>query len=198
MVDLSSSRSSREEAETRTVSSLNSGMNKFTISAVIQDQSTPRQVRFGQVDQQLTKISSEFDEKRFCIRLIGEVNIASTYREDIDGWTEDKKVKSIVSNDWHSHIGPEELARKCNAGIQTAKDTLEVMTQHGVCTAVQPMARRLIVDYFHFHRPLFQGTWFANTLMSKVKSIRVNKCANAFTKGKFKKVVPMTVRSESG
>ena len=34
--------------------------------------------------------------------------------------------------------------------------------------------------------------------MSKVKSIRGNKCANIFTQGKFSKVVPMTARSESG
>ena len=34
--------------------------------------------------------------------------------------------------------------------------------------------------------------------MSKVKSIRGNKCANIFTQGKLNKVVPMTTRSESG
>ena len=34
--------------------------------------------------------------------------------------------------------------------------------------------------------------------MSKVKSIRGNKCANIFTQGKFTKVVPMTEGSESG
>ena len=34
--------------------------------------------------------------------------------------------------------------------------------------------------------------------MSKVKSIRGNKCANVFTQGKFTKVVLMTARSESG
>ena len=34
--------------------------------------------------------------------------------------------------------------------------------------------------------------------MSKVKSITGNKCANIFTQGKFAKVVPMTVHSESG
>ena len=34
--------------------------------------------------------------------------------------------------------------------------------------------------------------------MSKVKSIRGNKCANIFTQGKFTKVVPITDHSESG
>ena len=34
--------------------------------------------------------------------------------------------------------------------------------------------------------------------MSKVKSIKGNKCANLFTRSKFTKVVPMIARSESG
>ena len=138
----------------------------------------------------MLKISSTFDERTFCKRLISSVNIASTYRND--------EVKSINSNDRHSQIGPEELARKWNVGIQTAKDTLEVTTQHGVRTSVQPMTRRLRVDHLHLHRPLLRGTWFADTLMSRVQSIRGNKCANIYTQGKFTKVVPMTARSESG
>ena len=157
-----------------------------------------RQVRFGQVEQQLMKISSTFDERTFCKRLIGKVNIASTYRKDVDGWTENRRVGSINSNDRHSQIRPGELARKWNVGIQTAKDTLDVTTQHSVRTAVQPMTRRLRVDRLHLHRPLLRGTWFADTLITKVKSIRGNKCANIFTQGEFTKAVPITARSEPG
>ena len=182
----------------RIVISLTSGMNRRTISAVRQEKSVSRKVIFVQVEQKLMKISSTFDEKTFRKRLIGKVNIASTYREDVDGWIENRRVGSIDSNDRHSKIGPEELARKWNVGIQTAKDTLDVTTQHSVRTAVQPMTRRLRVDRLHLHRPLLRETWFAETLMSKVKSIISNKCANIFTQGKFTKVVPMTARSESG
>ena len=153
----------------RIVCSLTSGMNRRAISAVIQEQIVSRQVRFGQVEQQLMKIPPTFDERTFCKRLIGKFNIASTYREDVDGWTENRRVSSIDSNDRHSHIGPEELARKCNVSIQTAKVTLNVTTQHGVCTAVQPMTRRLRVDHLHLHRTLLRGTWFVDTLMSKAK-----------------------------
>ena len=197
-VNLISGRSSHEEAEMRIVRSLTSGMNRCTVSAVRQEQSVSRQVRFGQFEQQLMKILSTFDERTFCKRLIGKVNIASTYREDVDGWTENRSVSSIDSNDRHSHIGPEELARKCNVGIQTAKDNLDITTQHGVCTAVQPMTRQLRVHHLHLNRPLLRGTWLADTLISKVKSIKGNKCTNIFMQGKFTKVVPMTERSESG
>ena len=122
--------------------SLTSGINRRTVSAVRQEQSVSRQVRFLQVEQQLMKISSTFEERMFCKILIDKVNIASTYCKDVNGSTENRRVGSIDSNDRHSHIGPEELARKCNVGIQTVKDTLYVTTQHGVRTTVQPMTRR--------------------------------------------------------
>ena len=141
IVNLSSGRSSHKEAEIRIFCSLTSGMNRRMISAVRQERIVSRQVRFGHVEQQLMKISSTFDERTFCKRLIGKVNIASTHREDVDGWTENRRISSINSNDRHSQIGPEELARKWNVGIHTAKDTLNVKMEHGVCTAVQPMMR---------------------------------------------------------
>ena len=125
----------------RIVCSLASGMNRPTISAVRQGKRFSRQVRFGQVEQQLMKITSTFDERTFCKRLIGKINIASTYCKDVDGWTKNRRVSSIDSNYRHSHIGPEELARKWNVGIKTANDTLDITTQHGVCTAVQSMTR---------------------------------------------------------
>ena len=46
--------------------------------------------------------------------------------------------------------------------------------------------------------PLLRGTWYAYTLLYKVKSIRGNTCANIFTQGRFTKVVPMTARSDAG
>ena len=93
-------------------------------------------------------------KERSVKRLIGRVNIASTYREDVGGWTENRRVSSIESNYRHSQIGPEELARKWNVGIQTSKDALDVTTQHGVCTAVKTMKIQLRVDHLHLHRPL--------------------------------------------
>ena len=65
------------------------------ISVVRQEQNVSRQVRFEQVKQQLMKISSTFDVRTLCKRLIGKVNIASTYCKDVDGWTENRRVGSI-------------------------------------------------------------------------------------------------------
>ena len=54
------------------------------------------------------------------------------YRDDIDEAIEKRKGLSVLTMDRHSKVGPEELSRKWNIGLQTAKDTLEVTTQHGI------------------------------------------------------------------
>ena len=60
------------------ICSFTSIMSKRDISAMLRDQSNSRQVCFGQVEQELTKIVTVFDERTFCRRFIGSVNIATT------------------------------------------------------------------------------------------------------------------------
>ena len=76
-------------------------MSKRAVSVILRDQSNSRQVRFGQVEQELTKIATVFDERKLCRRLIGAVNIATTFRDDIDGWAEDHRVQIIITNNRH-------------------------------------------------------------------------------------------------
>ena len=110
---------------------------------MLRDKTNYRQVSFGQVEQEITKIATVFDERTFCRRLIGAVNIETTFREYIDGWVEERRVQSIIINDRHSKIVQYELSRKWNIGLQTTKDTLAATIQHGVRTAVHLMSRRL-------------------------------------------------------
>ena len=77
---------------------------------------------------ELGKTSCAYDTKEFCDRLISAVNIATAYRANIDQWNEEQKVSSIILNERHSKVTPEELASKWNIGIQTAKDTIRVTT----------------------------------------------------------------------
>ena len=49
----------------------------------------------------------------------------------------------------------------------------------------------------YYVRRVLRGMWYVDTLLSKVKSIRGNNCANVFTQVRFKKVVPMTARSDA-
>jgi hypothetical protein len=189
---------SREQAEMRTIRSLTTGIPKRQLAALKQQEMDSRAVIWGQVEEELDKVSSTLNERTFCNKLIGAVNIATTYREDIDEAIQRRKESSVITTDRHSKVGPEELARKWNIGLQAAKDTLEVTTQHGVRTAVHPMARRVRVDHLHLHRPRLRGNWYADTLLAKVKSRLGNTCANVFTQGKFTKVEPMMARTEAG
>jgi hypothetical protein len=95
--------------------------------------------------------SRVYDTKEFGDRLISAVNIATTYHDDIDQWEEEQKASSIISNKRHSKATPEEVASKWNIGLQTAKDTIRVMTQHGIRTAIHPMMRRVQVDHLNLH-----------------------------------------------
>jgi hypothetical protein len=64
--------------------------------------------------------------------------------------------------------------------------------------AIHPMTRRVRVDHLHLHHPRLRGTWYADTLLSKVKSKLGNMCANVYTQGKFTGAIPMTSRKDAG
>jgi hypothetical protein len=70
--------------------------------------------------------------------------------------------------------------------------------QHGMQMAIHPMTRRVRVDHLNLHQQQLRGTWFADTLLSKVKSKLRNTCANVYTQGKFTRVIPMTSRKDAG
>jgi hypothetical protein len=126
--------------------------------------------QWGQVEWELSKLSSTLHEKTFCKHLIGSVNVATAYRDDVDEVIE-KHNASVLTSDRHSKVDPEELSRKWNIGLETAKATLDVTTQHGVRTAEHPMSRRLRVDHLHLHRPRLKGTWYLDTLIAKARQM---------------------------
>ena len=187
---------SRESMEMRTVHSLRSGMTRRQLNAVREN--GPQIDTNGEIETNLGQISSVYNPRDFTERLISAVNIATAYRDDIDAQKEARKLSSIISNDRHSAATPEDLARLWNIGLQTAKDMVRVTTQKGIRTAIHPMTRRVRVDHLHLHRERLRGTWYADTLLSKVKSKNGNTCANVYTQGKFTRVVPMTSRKDAG
>ena len=93
---------------------------------------------------------------------------------------------------------PKKLARKWSIGLQAAKDTLAATTQYGIRTAVHPLTQRVRVDHLDIHRPRLRGMWFADTMLSRIKSKRGNTCANVFTDGKFTRAIPMSGRADAG
>jgi hypothetical protein len=144
--------------------------------AMKQREMDSRVEQWGQVKWELSKLSSTLHEKTFCERLIGSVNVATAYRDDVDEAMEKCKA-SVLTSDRHSKVGPDELSRKRNIGLEMVKATFDVTMQHGVRTEVYPMSRRLRVDHLHLHRPRLKRTWYFDTLIPKVKSLLGNKCA---------------------
>ena len=102
------------------------------------------------------------------------------------------KEAGVMMMDHHSKVGAKEFARKWNVGLQMAQDTLKVTTQMGIWTAVHPMTKCLQVNNLHLHHKCLCSTWHCDTVLSRVKSLLGNTCANIFTQGNFTKVIPMT------
>jgi hypothetical protein len=138
---------SREETEMRNIKSLSIRQ----VNCVTGLGAKTGVERYGEVEAQLGQISNVFDEQGFCNELISAVNIAMTYRDDIDRQEDKRKAHSLISNERHSRVTPEEVSRKWNVGLQTAKDTLRVTTQKGIRTAIHPLTRRVRVDHLHLH-----------------------------------------------
>ena len=92
------------------------------------------------------------------------------YRDDINDPDTVQNISGVVSKDRHTRLTVKEVVRLFNTGIDMAKATLEVMTQYGIWTAIHPIMRRLHVDHLNLHQLRLAGTWFLDTLTSKVKS----------------------------
>jgi hypothetical protein len=126
---------SREQAEMQTIQSLEIGVTKWKMATMKDCKMDSRVEQWGQDKQELSKLSPMLHEKIFCKPLIGSVNVAMAYCDDVDEAMEKCK-ESVLTSDRHSKVGAEELSRKWNIGLQMAKATLGVMMQHGVRTAV--------------------------------------------------------------
>ena len=60
------------------------------------------------------------------------------------------------------------------------------------------MSRRVRVYHLDIHRKRLKGNWYADTSISKFKSILGNTVDNVYTQGKFFKVYPIVAQRESG
>jgi hypothetical protein len=67
-----------------TIRSLEIGIPKQKMAAMKQCEMDSRIEQWGQVEQELSKLSPTLHEKTFCKCLIGSVNVATAYRDDVD------------------------------------------------------------------------------------------------------------------
>lgn len=93
------------------------------------------------------------------------MNVATAIRDDVDVRHQaERKVGKVRSNDRHSCINAENLARMWNVGLDSAKRTLQVTQQTGTRSATEPLHRMLRIDHLDLHRPRLKGVWFVDTL----------------------------------
>ncbi len=128
-------------------------------------------------------------------------NVASLYAREVlvhdaPTGTHSAGIGAILTSERHSSVTFENLSRKWNIGLETAKRTLQVTTQQGVRTAVHPLHRRYRVDHLHLNRRRLNGDWFTDTLFSKVVSLQGNTCAQVFTNGSFTTVHPLSSKAK--
>ena len=123
------------------IKSLTSGMTRQQVSALQAEQAKAQIEEYGEVKHELGKILPVYSVKSFCNRLISSVRVATAYRDDIHDPDTAQNISDVVSKDWHTRLTVKEVARLFNTGIDTAKATLEVMTQYGIWTVIHPMMR---------------------------------------------------------
>ena len=109
-------------------------------------------------------------------------------------------INAINSKTRHSEITPEELAAKWRIGIQAARDTLKVTTQHGIRHAVHPLKRRYRTDHMSLSYRRLNVCFYSDTLFAKVTSLKGNTCAQVFATNDigFVRVHPMSSKSQAG
>jgi hypothetical protein len=135
------------------------------MAAMKQREMDSRVEQWGQVERELSKLSSTLHEKTFCKRLIGSVNVVMAYRDDVDEAMEKCKA-SVLTSDRHSkvrwsrrivkemgywfrngegHFGHEDTAWGSNSGasnVETVKSRSLTLTQAKV-------ERDVVFGYFN-------------------------------------------------
>jgi hypothetical protein len=133
---------------------------------------------------------SVFDSACMIHRMVGAVNIATSYRDPVS-------ISFVGAKDRHSQVNAETIARKFRCGLETAQKTLKATTQRGVRQAMHPLHRRYRVDHLNLNRRRLNDIFYMDTLFSKVKSIGGYTCAQLITNGKFTRVYPMESKASS-
>jgi hypothetical protein len=104
----------------------------------------------------------------------------------------------FISSDRHSTIKADRLSEMWGISKKAAEKTLKVTTQRGIRSAMMPLSRRYKSDLI-YNTPRLKGRWYTDTMMSNIKSIDGNTCAQIFANDMhFVEVYPMLSKSMAG
>ena len=132
----------------------------------------------------LCQLSSPLDPTTFAHSMVASVNIAD--------------VGSTIITQRHSSITPECISNIFGCGIEMAKQTIWVMTQHGVRSAIHPLTCYYHTDLLSLWYRCLDVLMYSDTMHFKVKSINQNKCAQIFATDDFAIAYPVRAEHHIG
>ena len=141
----------------------------------------------GQVDTDyltLSNISTLLDPTTFAKSLISSINIAD--------------VGSTMITQRLSSVTPECVADIFGCGIETTKQTISVMTQHGVRSALFPLKRRYRTDLLALRYRRLDALMYSDTMHFKTNLLAQHKCAQISATDDFAVAFPMRAKDTSG
>ena len=98
----------------------------------------------------------------------------------------------------HSVISPQDISEQWQIGLKQASQTIQVMTQLGVWSALLPMAWCYREDRM-FHQWCLNQWFYTDTMFSKYQSVNGNKCAQVFANNSFFiAAYPMSSKDQAG
>ena len=132
----------------------------------------------------LCQLSSLLDPTMFAHSMVASVNIAD--------------VVSTIITHRHFSVTLECISDIFGCGIETAKQTICVMTQHRVRSAIHPLTCRYHTDLFSLQYRCLDVLMYSDTMHFKVKSLNQNKCTQIFATDDFAIAYPVRAECHIG
>ena len=141
-----------------------------------------------------------FDEFDTHLRTVSSV-LTNAFARDLHETVQlelpDVRVGALTQTERHAKVRDDDLARRWNISIPTARQTLKVTTQMGVRYATEPLHRRYKTNLLtNSNARRLTGRWYADTLHAPVRSIESNVCAEVFTNTEMVSVYPQKRKAE--
>ena len=109
-------------------------------------------------------------------------------------------ISQIRTSESHHGVDASLLSLKWGIGLEKAKNTIKITTQHNIRSAILPLTRRYRTDLLSQGLRRLNTRFYTDTMFSKIcTSLRGNTCAQIFTDGNGAVFVyPMKSKSEAG
>ena len=125
----------------------------------------------------LCQVSTALDPTQFARGIISSVNVLS--------------VGSAMAGRRHASATPEHISDIFGVSLDTPKQTLQVTTQHGIRSAVNPLRRQYQMDLLSLKYRCLNTTMYTDTMHFKVKSLTQHKCAQLYATNDFATAYPV-------